>query len=414
METNKDQSKVEEIYQEKAEDVSLKLDLEENVTRLNYDGKELILIGTAHVSKQSVELVKAIIETEQPDSICVELDQDRYHSLKNPKAWEETDIVQVIKSKKVAYLLATLILGAYQRRIAKKLDTQVGQEMIQGIESAESLNANLVLADRSIQITFMRIWRKLSFKEKFKLFYGLVFSSADDADEITDDQLQDLLKEDMLESALSEVRGEFPIIGQVLINERDQHLAFKIREAPGPKIVAILGAAHVPGIKEEIYKTSPEDLAEITQIPPKKSYSKAIGWVIPILIIALIVYGFVTNLETGLEQLSSWFLWNSCLAGLGTLLALGHPLSILTAFVIAPFSSLNPFLACGWFAGLVEASVRKPTVSDVQNVYKDIFSLKGIFKNRFLKIILVVIMANIGSSIGTIVAGLDIVTNLFG
>lgn len=381
----------------------------ENVTKLEYQGKEIILVATAHVSKESVELVKQVIDEERPDSVCIELDQDRYNNIKNPKAWESMDVVKVIKTKRVGYLLANLALSSYQKRIAKNLDAVVGGEMLQGIESAEAVGAGLVLADRNIQTTFLRIWRKLGFVEKVKLLFSLFFSFDEDS-ELTDADLQELLKQDMLESMMSSMRKEFPKIGDILISERDQYLAGKIKEAPGKKIVAVLGGAHVPGVKEEIYKE--QDLEAISEVPPGSKLPKVIGWAIPILIVILIVLAFATNFQAGLQQISSWVLWNGVLAGVFTAVTLAHPLSVLTAFVVAPISSLSPMLACGWFAGLVEAALRKPTVKDVQDISTDIFSFKGFLKNRFLKILLVVIMANIGSSIGTIVAGTDMIRNL--
>jgi len=384
--------------------------MNENITKLEYQGKEIILIATAHVSRESAELVKQVIEEERPGSVCIELDEDRYSNMQNPKAWENTDIVKVIKSKRVGFLLANLALSSYQKKIAKKLDVPVGGEMIQGIESAKETGANLVLADRKIQTTFLRIWRKLSVWEKAKLHVSLIFSFDEDS-EITDKDLQELLQADMLESVLIDMRKQFPKIGDILISERDQYLASKIKDAPGQKIVAVLGGAHVPGVKEEIYRS--QDVDRISDIPPKSPVSKIISWAIPATIICLIIYAFVVNVQTGLQQLLSWVLWNGTLAALFTALACGHPLSILTAFAAAPITSLNPLLACGWFAGLVEATVKKPTVQDVMNVQTDIFSLKGFYKNRFLKTLMIVVLVNIGSSIGTFVAGTDIIRNLF-
>jgi pheromone shutdown-related protein TraB len=283
--------------------------------------------------------------------------------------------------------------------------------MLQGIESAKECGAGLVLADRSIQATFLRIWRKLGFIEKCKLIFSLAFS-LDDDEEITDETLEEMLKTDALEAVMASMRKEFPKIGQILISERDQYLANKIKNAPGPKIVAILGAAHVPGVKEEIYKE--QDMEEISTVPAASSVSKVVGWIIPLIIMGLIAYGFIDNIETGLRQLSLWVLWTGTLAAAFTALSLAHPLSILTSFVVAPISTLNPVLACGWFTGLMEAAIKKPTVKDVQNVPAEIFTVRGFFKNRFLKIILVVVMANIGASIGTFVAGTDMIRNLLG
>ena len=383
---------------------------EQYITRLKYEDKEIILIATAHVSKESAELVKRVILEERPDSVCIELDKDRYQSMENPEAWEKTDLVKVIKEKKVGYLIANLILGSYQKKIAKKLNVTVGGEMKQGIESAREVGAALVLADRSIQTTFLRIWRKLSFWEKMKLFVSLLFSMDDDTD-ITEEDLQNLLQQDMLEAVAAEVRSEFPQIGEILIGERDQFLAAKIRNAPGKKVVAVLGGAHVPGVKEEIYKT--RDIERISTVPPAGKFSKLAGWIIPAAILILIAYAFLADVQTGLQQLSTWVLWTGSLAAIFTALSWGHPLSILTSFVAAPFTTLNPVLACGWITGLVEATIKKPTVQDVQNVSQDIYSVKGVYQNRLLRTLLIIVMANLGASLGTFIAGADIIKQLF-
>lgn len=382
---------------------------EKNVTRIQYNDKEIILVATAHVSAESVELVRRVITRELPDSVCIELDEQRYESIRNPKSWESTDIVKIVKEKKVGFLIANLILSSYQKKIAKKLDTNVGGEMTEAISCAAEVNAKLVLADRSIQTTFLRIWRKLKLREKLKLLFTLIFSIGEDT-EVSDLDLQELLKEDMLEAAISGLRDQFPVVGEVLISERDQYLAYKIKNALGNKVVAVLGGAHVPGIKKELFKE--QNMEEISTVPKKGKFSKVAAWIIPGIVVALLAYAFVISFQTGLEQLSAWVLWTSVLAALFTALSLGHPLSILTSLVVAPFTAIHPLLACGWFAGLVEASIRKPTVQDIQNLQSDVFSIKGIFRNRFLKTLLVVIMSNIGASIGTFVAGTGIIKNL--
>lgn len=383
---------------------------EQYITRLEYEEKEIILIATAHVSKESAELVKRVILEERPDSVCIELDEDRFQSMQNPDAWQKTDLVKVIKAKRVGFLIANLFLGSYQKKIAKKLNVVVGGEMKQGIESAREVEAALVLADRSIQTTFLRIWRKLSFWEKMKLLMSLIFSIDDDTD-ITEEDLQNMLQQDMLESVAAEVRSQFPQIGEILIGERDQFLAAKIRNAPGKKVVAVLGGAHVPGVKEEIYKT--RDIESISTVPPAGNFSKLAGWIIPAAILILIAYAFLSDVQTGWQQLSTWVLWTGTLAALFTALSMGHPLSILTSFVAAPFTTLNPVLACGWITGLVEATIKKPTVQDVQNVSQDIYSFKGIYQNRLLRTLLIIVMTNLGASLGTFIAGADIIKQLF-
>lgn len=385
-------------------------DMMDNITKLIYKEKEIILIATAHVSSESVLLVKRVIEDENPDSVCIELDKGRFDNIRNPKAWENMDIIKVIKEKKVGFLLINLALSSYQKKMANKLGTTVGGEMLQGIKSADEIGSKIVLADRDIRTTFSRIWRLLSAREKFKLLYNILLMDEED-NNISEEELQELLGQDVLDSMMSEMKKEFPKIGQVLISERDQYLAHKIKNAPGEKIVAILGAAHVPGVKEEIYKEI--NIKEITQVPPKSKLSKFGSWVIPGVVIALIVFSFFINVDTGIQQLSSWILWTGLLAAAFTAVTLPHPLTVLTAFITAPLTTIHPLLACGWFAGIVEASLKKPTVKDINNITDDISSIKGFFRNRFLKTLLVVVFANIGATIGTFVAGTELVKNLF-
>lgn len=382
--------------------------MNQNITKIEVNGKEIYLIGTAHVSHTSRQDVKDCIDEVKPDSICIELDEERYEAFNNPKRWENTDIIEVIKEKKTGYMLANLILSAYQRRIAKKMDVQAGQEMIQGIESAKEIGANLVLVDRNIQTTFKRIYRKHSFFQKLKLISSLVMSIFDDED-ISSEDIESLKQSDALDVALKEVSKEYPVVSEVLIHERDQVLAYKIKNAPGNKIVAVLGAAHIPGIKEEIYKTY--DIKELESIPAKKPSAKIVGWIIPIAIIVMIISLFSINSALGWEQVINWILWNGSLSALGVLLAWGHPLSMIVAFIAAPITSLNPLLAAGWFAGLAEAFIRKPKVRDFENLLDDVNSIKGFYKNRITHILLVVIFANLFSTIGTMIGGFDVIKN---
>lgn len=382
--------------------------MKDQLIRIDYQGKEIILIPTAHVSQESVNLVRETIKEENPDSICIELDDQRYKNLKNPEAWKNTNIIDIIKEKKVTLLIANLILSSYQKNIAKKLKTKPGQEMMEGIKASEEMGINLVLADRSIQTTFMRIWRKMGFFEKIKLFFSLM--SIDDDEDVSEEDLQRLIERDNLELAIEDMGKDYPQIAATLLHERDKFLAYNIKNAPGKKVVAILGAAHTPGVEEEVFKD--QDIEELNKIPPKSLIGKLLPWIIPALIVILIVLGFKQSMNTGLSQIKSWFKFNSVLAAVFTALCLPHPLSVLTAFVAAPFTSINPVLACGWFAGLVEASLKKPTVEDVNNIPDDIFNLKSWIHNKFLKALLVVILANLGSSIGTIIAGSKIIQSI--
>lgn len=373
---------------------------------LQIDDKEIIFIGTAHVSKASAEEAKECIELYQPDCVCIELDEDRYETLQQPNKWKNTDILQVIKSNRAGYLLANIILSSYQRKIATKMDVSTGQEMMQGIESAKEIDAQIALVDRKIQTTFTRIWRKHSFWQKCKLIVLLISAIFDD-EEISEEDLENLKQSETLEAALSEVSKQFPVVSDVLVHERDQVLAYKIKNAPGKRIVAILGAAHIPGVKEEIFKE--QDIEELESVPQLSLFDKLKKWFIPFLLVVLVLSTFSLDSETGLSQIKSWILWNGTLSALGTLLVKGHLFSILTAFIMAPITSLSPLLAAGWFAGIMEAWIRKPKVSDFENISEDVTSFKGFFKNKVTHILLVVIAANLFSTLGTIIGGLDIV-----
>ncbi|WP_281976074.1 TraB/GumN family protein [Halobacillus litoralis] len=380
--------------------------MEENITRIHIDDKEYILIGTAHVSKQSAEQVKEVIENEQPDSVCVELDEQRYQSIKDGDRWKNTDIFEVIKNKKATLLLVNLAISSFQRKMAQQFGIQAGQEMIQGMDSAEETGAELVLADRNIQITFSRIWGNIGFIGKGKLllsiFYG-IFSN----DKISEEELEKMKSQDMLDGMLQDLTDNFPALKKPLIDERDQYLAQKIRKAPGEKVVAVLGAAHVPGIKEEIHKE--HDLKQLTQRPPKSKIPKIIGWSIPFLILSIILYTFWANPAAGTQQTISWVLWNGSFSAIGAAAALAHPLAVVTAFVLAPITSLNPLIAAGWFAGIVQAYFRRPNVADFETLSDDVTSVKGFWNNKVTRILLVVVLANIGSSLGTFIGGADVI-----
>ncbi|MCA1058827.1 TraB/GumN family protein [Rossellomorea aquimaris] len=379
---------------------------EKNITRLHMDGKEFILIGTAHVSRQSADQVKEVIEAERPDTVCVELDEPRYQSIVEGDKWRETDIFQVIKDKKATLLLLNLAIGSFQRRMAKQFGIKPGQEMIQGIESAKEINAELVLADRNIQVTFSRIWSSVGFSGKAKLLTQIVYSIFSN-DTITEEELEKIKSQDMLDSMLNEFTQVFPKLKTPLIDERDQYLAQKIKDAPGKKIVAVLGAAHVPGITKEIHNE--HNLNKLNERPAKSNWPKIIGWAIPIMILAVIAYTFISNPDAGIQQGISWILWNGGFSALGVAIGLGHPLAILTAFVAAPITSLNPLLAAGWFAGFVQAYFRRPNVGDFDSLPEDVLSVKGFWRNKVTRILLIVVLANLGSTLGTVIGGADVV-----
>ncbi len=380
--------------------------MSENIVKLSYQDKQIWLVKTAHVSKNSIEDVRMSFEEFKPDTICVEIDSQRYERLKNPEKWRETDIVKVIKDKQVFYLLVTVILSSFQKRVANSMNSTSGGEMMEGIKLAEDNNLELVLADRPVKTTFSRIWYKLTAKEKFNLLTGLINSIFEDED-ISEEDLVNLKQADVLQAALLDIGKHFPTVKEVLVDERDKYLCQKIKSAKGKKILAIVGAAHAKGIEENL--NNQIDINELDKIEKRKGITTYIKYLIPIIILSLIIYTIIKNRDLGIKQILSWALWHGGLSALGVICALGHPLSILTAFIMAPLTSLNPLLASGWFAGLMEAYIRKPKVKDFENIANDTSNIKGFWKNGVTRILLVVIFANLFSSLGTFISGIDIV-----
>ncbi|MCJ8500472.1 TraB/GumN family protein [Desulfatitalea alkaliphila] len=372
------------------------------VKRLTYEDKEIVLVGTAHVSRQSVDLVQSVIATEAPDTVCVELCEGRYQNLRQQESWQQMDVIKVIKEKKAFLLLSNLILAAFQKRIAAKLDIRPGQEMIEAVASAEAIGAAVHLADRDVRVTLARTWRQMGWWARIKLIFQLILSFGD-ADKIDAEEVERLKQQDVLESILAEVGRSLPSVRTTLIDERDQYLAAKIRTAPGRRIVAVVGAGHLPGILR--HWEQPVDLHALETIPPKGKVGGLLKWAIPLLVIAILFYGFFKGgAHVGADMLIWWVGANGVLAGLGALLARAHPLTVASSVLAAPLTSLNPMIAAGWVSGLVEAFSRKPQVIDCERLQEDIQTLKGFWRNKVTRILLVVAFTNMGSAAGTFVA----------
>ena len=372
------------------------------------NGKEITIIGTAHISSDSVEEVKQALIEIQPDTVAIELDDERYKSMTETKDWKEMDIVDIIKKKKVGFLLAQMILSSYQRKIAQNLNQNVGQEMSVAIQYSKENQTKLIMIDRNIQTTLLRIWHNLGWFEKIKMLSELLGSLFEN--DVKEEDIEALKQGDMLQSALAEVSKQFPKIAETLIFERDRIMAYKLAHANGQKIVAVVGAAHIPGIQKNLTNNTP--ISNILQVNKKKN-SQLTAWIFPLFIVGLIVLSIINSPRLAYDTILRFILINGSLAALGTLIALGHPLSILTAFVMAPIGVLSPFLATGWFAGLMEAWVHKPKVEDFMNLQDDVLHIKGYWTNRVARILLVVLLANVFASLGSIVYSIDLIKNLF-
>lgn len=374
------------------------------IDSISCNGKEIILIGTAHVSRQSAQLVEETILKQTPDTVCVELCETRLASLKDADRWRNMDIVKVIKEKKALLLFVNLLLASFQKKIADKFGIKPGQEMINAINAAEKINALIVPSDRDIQITLSRVWRGMGLWEKLKLMFSLIFSFGA-SDDIGEKDIEKMKQEDILQTLLADVKKTHPIIEKTLINERDQFLAEKIRSAPGEKIVAVVGAAHTPGIRRYLAGNEKIDLDELNTIPPAGKTGKILKWAIPSAIFLLFAAGFLMEGKAaGTDMIWIWITANGIFAGIGAALALAHPLTIISSIIAAPLTSLNPMIAAGWVSGLVEAFARKPKVKDLEAIPEDIVSIKGFWRNNVTRILLVVIFTNLGSTIGTMTA----------
>ena len=386
----------------------------ENIREIQLEGKRVHLVGTAHISARSVQEVTEVIDRVQPDTVCVELCAARLQSLMHPDAWREMDLFQVVRQKRATVLLANLILASFQRRLGEKLGVEPGAEMVAAVERAEAIGAELVLADREIQITLRRTWGQLRWWDKFKLAVQLPLSLVA-APALSEEDVEKLKTQDMLSQVMEEFARAFPRAKAALIDERDRYMAHKIRQAPGETVVAVVGAGHLKGIVERIHEpTTDADMEPLREIPRKAPYTRAIQWAIPALVIGLIAYGFTTSdAEVSWEMVKIWIVANGLLAGLGAALAFAHPLTILTAVLAAPLTSLNPMVAAGWVAGLAQAFARKPKVRDFESLPTDITSLRGFWSNSVTRILLVVALANLGSTLGTFIS-IPLMTALLG
>ena len=381
---------------------------------LTIDGKTIHLLGTAHVSAKSADEAEALIERIKPDSVCVELCEARHRSITNPDSFREMDIIQVVRKKQATMLLAHLVLSSFQRRMGENLGIKPGAEMVRAMEAADRTGAELVLADRDIQITLRRTWRQLGWWDKMKLLTHLAMTIVS-TPKMDEAEIEALKQQDMLSQVMEAFSSAFPKAKVTLIDERDRFLAEKIRQAPGKKVVAVVGAGHLKGILERLRNTpGGENLEEISVVPPAGVGFRVLQWGIPLLVIGLIGYGFYSaDASVSWEMIKIWVLANGILSALGAALALAHPLTILVAFLAAPITSLNPMVAAGWVAGLCEAVVHRPRVADFEKLPEDIVTFRGFWRNGITRILLVVALANLGSSIGTLV-GLPLMSSLLG
>lgn len=377
------------------------MELGPNVTVLSRGDRRFYLVGTAHISERSVREVRETIEAVKPDTVCIELCPSRYEAMIDESRWEKLDIFQVIRQKKVLFVLAQLTLSSYQKRLGDKLGVQPGAEQMEAVHAAEEIGAELVLADRDIQATLKRTWRTLRLSEKIKVL-GALGGGFFDREEITEEQLEALKDRDTITEMMQAFAEQMPGVQRPLIDERDQYLMAKVEASPGQSVVAVVGAGHVAGMQR--YFGQEVDLDALTVIPPPKRWVEWLKWIIPALMIAAFAFGYSKADGQSFQQmLLSWIVPNALMAALMTLVAGGKLLSVLTAAIASPITSLNPTIGTGMVVGLMEAWLRRPTIKDCQRIPEDSTSLRGFYRNPFTRVLLVAVMANIGSALGAYV-----------
>lgn len=376
-----------------------------DIYRINNGDREIILIGTAHISQASKDLVRETIEKESPDTVCVELDQGRLKSIKDPDSWKKTDLRQVIKNKQLGTLIANLVLGSYQKRMGAQTGVKPGSELKEAVDVAEAAGHELVLADRDIKITLRRTWACTPWYRKLNLLGGL-FASIFDKTEVSEEELAKIKEQDALNGMMQEFGKTYPEVKQVLIDERDQFLASKIKNAPGKKVIAVVGAGHMRGIASIIEENKELPSEEsISVIPKSAPIWKIIGWAIPIAIIAsIIAVGVHAGAEKAGQLSLQWAMLTGGGAMLGTIIAGGHPLTILVALVTAPFTGLTPLIGVGFFTALTQVYMRPPRVSEMETLSDDIWQVKRWWKNRVTRVILCFLCPGIPAIIGKILA----------
>ena len=392
---------------------------EDIISKVQLGKVTITLLGTAHVSKESVALVEEKIMSGEFDCIAVELCPARYENLKNRSWWKNLDIYEIFKKKKASLLLINLALSAYQRRLADKVGVEAGKEMIRATQLARENDIRLEVIDRDITTTLHRLVTEVSFWQKIKIFSGLIVGIFV-GEEVDHDQIENLKKGDMLHSVIEEFGESLPQIKKVLIDERDEFMTGKLSlfttlENSPKNILAIVGAGHLMGM--ELALKSPPDqnrMDELSKKPPSRRIGYFIGWAICIFILGMFYVGYQQSPELGWSLVMTWVLINGGLSALGAALALAHPISIFAAFLAAPLTSLNPTIGAGMVVGLVESYLRKPKVTDFERLRDDIASFRMWWKNGVVRVLLIFFFANIGSAIGTYVAGASIIQKILG
>ena len=380
---------------------------------VSIDGREIVIVGTAHISRESADLVRAVIEAERPDCVCIELDQLRFEQLGQKQRFESLDLREIIRRQQLTPLILNLILVSYQQQLGGQLGVIPGSEFLEAAEAARQHGIPVALCDRDVKTTLRRAWGTISLWRRFMLFAS-VLTSALNRPQLTEDDLRKLREQDVASRLIGELGEAFPGLTAVLIDERDTYLAEKIRRADGERLVAVVGAGHVEGIRQALLANRPVDLTALETMPPPSAVWKWLGWGMPAVILAAIAWiGWQRGAAAASESALFWIVVTGVPSMIGTLLAAAHPYTALSALVAAPITTLTPVLGVGYVAAFVQAYVRPPRVYELRSVTQDASSPRKWWSNRLLRILLVFLFSSIGGSIGMFVGSANIVRRLF-
>ncbi len=385
----------------------------DEVQVLELGDRRVVLVGTAHISQASVELVRRVIEQEKPDRVCVELDPQRYEALAKQKQWEALDLKEIIRKKQLPNLLINLLLAAYQKRLGGQLGVVPGQELLEATRVAEEHGIPVELCDRDVRITLRRAAHATSFWRKALLGSEMLVTMVA-GPEISEEQLEELKQQDVLSELMADLGRALPSLKKVLIDERDAYLKESIQRAAGEHLVAVVGAGHLAGIRSALEEDRAVDLEKLKEIPPTAGWVKVIGWVVPAVILGAIGYiGWTQGAEKAAGDFGFWIVANSVPTAIGAILALSHPLTILAGLISAPFTSLTPVIGAAYVTAFVQAWVRPPVVKEFQTVAEDIGVFRRWWQNKLLKVFLAFMLPGFGSILGSLVGGGKILSSLF-
>ncbi len=393
---------------------------QEPLSQVELGGSRITLLGTAHVSRASADKVRELLTTTAYDSVAVELCPSRYNAMVDPDSLAKMDLFKVMREGKVLMVVASLALGAYQQRLAEQFGIEPGQEMREAIKAARDGHRPVLLIDREIGVTLRRVAHNVSWWKRLGLMAGLMASILS-RQEVDEKEIERLKEGDVLESTFAQFADQQRDLYDPLIDERDRYMAARLREEVQREghedVLAVVGAGHVRGVSGYL-TDSREDprqtIARLDEVPAGSRWPRLIPWLIVGLVLLGFGIGFSRSPELGLQLLTDWVLINGTLSALGALIAAAHPLTVLTAFIAAPITSLNPTIGAGMVTAAVEIFLRKPSVGDFMRLRGDTTSVKGWWGNRVSRILLVFMFSTLGSAAGTYLAGFRIFDRLTG